>query len=70
MGGLEPTAFRLTAERANQLRHKSTFKSNLLFHINLTLVLFYFSILTKKIDHLFIQGESLSNKQEKKRRSL
>ena len=23
MGGLEPPAFRLTAERANQLRHKS-----------------------------------------------
>ena len=26
LGGLEPPAFRLTAERANQLRHKSTLR--------------------------------------------
>ena len=26
LGGLEPPAFRLTAERANQLRHKSMLK--------------------------------------------
>jgi hypothetical protein len=50
LGGFEPPTFRLTAERANRLRHRDIYRT-VISHFNLNLkYIFLFSMLRKSIN--------------------
>ena len=43
LGGLEPPTFRLTAERANRLRHRDMLAATDLYHIKHITIVFFAS---------------------------